>query len=207
MRAHSFSHVSDRDLLRQLASLAVQERTTTAELIACIAEVDARRPYLPAGYPSMHAYCVNQLRLSEDAASKRIQAARIARELPAIFAALAQGQLHLTGVGLLAPHLRKGGADELLKASAHKTKAEIEVLLAARFPSSETLGMVVAIPASGPASRDPHAPAHVEAQASDRVGPWTPHAPAHVESRAPGTKVTPIAAQRFELRVSIGQRL
>ena len=74
MRAHSFSRASDRDLLRQLASLAVQERTATSDLIACIAEVDARRLYVPAGYPSMHAYCVQELRLSEDAASKRIQA-------------------------------------------------------------------------------------------------------------------------------------
>ena len=34
------------------------------------------RLYLPAGYPSMYEYCVNELRLSEDATYKRIQAAR-----------------------------------------------------------------------------------------------------------------------------------
>ena len=57
----------------------------------------------PAGYPSMHAYCVHELRMSEDVASKRIHAARAARNFPAIFAAVADGRLHLSGVCLLAP--------------------------------------------------------------------------------------------------------
>ena len=48
MRAYSLSHVSDHDLLRGLASLVAQDRTTTATLLAHIAEVDARKLYLPA---------------------------------------------------------------------------------------------------------------------------------------------------------------
>ena len=73
MRAYRLDHLDDGDLLRALATLVVQERTTTAALLAHIAEVDARRLYLPAGYPSMYEYCVQELRLSEDAAYKRIQ--------------------------------------------------------------------------------------------------------------------------------------
>jgi len=79
MRAYTLTHLDDAALLRALLELVAQDRATTSALLAHIAEVDARRLYAPAGYPSMHAYCVGALRLSEDAAFKRIQAARAAR--------------------------------------------------------------------------------------------------------------------------------
>ncbi len=143
MRAYSLSHLTDPELLRGLASLIAQDRVTTAALLAHLAEVDARRLYLPAAYPSMYLYCVGELRMSEDSACKRIRAARAARQFPAIFEALADGRLHLSAVVLLAPHLTRENADELLAAAAHKTKAEIEELVARRFPRSETPGRAV----------------------------------------------------------------
>ncbi|MEO5617728.1 MAG: HNH endonuclease, partial [Candidatus Eisenbacteria bacterium] len=134
MKRFSLSHLSNQVLLRSLTALIVQDRATTADLLAHIAEVDARELYLPAAYPSMFAYCVGELRLSEDAAFKRIHAARAARRFPAVFAALAEGRLHLSAVAMLAPHLTGETADELLAAAAHKSKSEIEKLLAERFP-------------------------------------------------------------------------
>src|SRR5881296_445976 len=162
MRTYSLSHLSDRALLRDLTALVAHDRATTARLLAHIAECDARRLYLPAAYPSMFAYCVHELRLSEDAAYKRIQAARVARQFPGIFEAVADGRLHLTGVGLLAPYLTPENADELLAAAAHQSKAEIEELLARRFPRSETLGLLAAVPSSSPARHQQLAPAQVE---------------------------------------------
>ena len=91
MRAFSLAHLSDQELLRSLARLVVQHRATTAAMLAHIAEVDARRLYAPAGYPSMHWYCVRELKLSDDAAFKRIHAARVARKFPAILEALEGG--------------------------------------------------------------------------------------------------------------------
>src|SRR5689334_15684083 len=94
----SLSRLGDLALLRALAALVAQDRLTTASLLAHLAEVDARRLYLAAGHDSMHAYCIAALRFSEAAAYKRIQAARVAREYPALFAAIADGRLHLTAV-------------------------------------------------------------------------------------------------------------
>jgi len=133
MRAYTLTHLSDTVLLRDLASLVARDRATTAALLAHIAEVDARRLYAPAGYESMHAYCVDALHLSEDAAYKRIQAARAARQFPALFAAVADGRLNLTAVCLLAPHLTAENVDELLAASVHQRNTAIRDLLAARF--------------------------------------------------------------------------
>src|SRR5437867_2894124 len=148
MTSYLLSHLADHVLLRDLKVLVSQDRATTAALLAHLAEVDERKLYLPAAHPSMFSYCVHELRMSEDAAYKRIQAARAAREFPAIFAAIADGRLHLSAVIRLAPHLTRESADELLAAAAHKTKAEIELLLAKRFPQPDLPTLVQATAAS-----------------------------------------------------------
>ena len=140
MNSYSLSHLADQVLVKDLKALNSQDRTTTAALLAHIGEMGARRRlFLSAAYPSMHAYCVGELRMSEDMAYKRIQAARAARKFPAIFSSVADGRLHLTAAVLLAPHLlapymTAAKADELITAAAHKTKTEIGLLLAAHFP-------------------------------------------------------------------------
>src|SRR5438034_10018633 len=112
MQSYSLTHLADQTLMRELTGLVTQDRITTAELLAHLAEVDERKLYLPAAYPSMFMYCVQDLRMSEDASLMRIRAARAARQFPAIFRALAGGRLHLTAVHLLAPHLAAGTADK-----------------------------------------------------------------------------------------------
>ena len=134
MHEYTLSKLSDAALLHDLALLVASDRLATARILAHIAEVDARRLYAPAGYPSMYAFCVEELRLSEDAAYKRIQAARAARRFPALFGAVAEGRLHLAAVCLLAPHLTAENAAGLIQAATHRPKAEIEAMLARRFP-------------------------------------------------------------------------
>lgn len=203
MKRYSLSHLSDDSLLRGLVALVAQERVTTADLLAHIAEVDERRLYVPAGYPSMFLYCVQELRLSEDAAAKRIQAARAARRFPAIFESLARGRLHLTAVGLLAPHLVEETAAELLTAAADKTKLEIERLLAERFPKSDLLTWVAAIPASAPGPlTGEHAPAHVDdGQVVANSGVDGPQ-PAR-ERVAIRARVAPLSSRSYALQATI----
>ena len=216
------AHLSDGALLRDLAALVNQDRATTAALLAHLAEVDERRLFLPAAYPSMYAYCVGELRFSEDVASKRIQAARVARRIPAIFTALADGRLHLSAVLLLAPHLTAENARELIETAAHKTKSEIETLLAERFPRTELLPWVQVLATPGAPTPAPnesdrestvkdlqHAPGHVGTCAaqpsSGRVGPGAPSAPGRMEASAPRPKLAPLGPQRFALQLTIGQ--
>jgi hypothetical protein len=193
MQRFSRSHLSDQSLLQSAVTHIGRERTSTAELLADLAEIDARKLYLPAAHPSLFAYCVGELRLSADAAGRRIQAARAARRFPAIFDAVAEGRLHLTAVGLLAPHLTEGTADELMAAATHKTKSEIEQLLAERFPKSDVLSWVVS-------PDEQHALAHVEGE----------HAPAHVQvQQAPGpvahSKVKPLSHQSLSVQFTVSR--
>jgi len=195
MREYTLTHLTDAVLLRELTGLVSRDRETTAMLLAHIAEVDARRAYVPEGYSSMFSYCVEFLRLSEDAASKRIHAARAARLVPALFDALAKGELHLSAVWLLAPHITPDNAEELIEAASHRRKSEVEAFLARRFPTSGVrspltrITPVGSVPAScgGAGLFDEHAPGHVTTE-NGRDG----HAPGHTatmmerDEHAPG---------------------
>ena len=152
MSRYSRSHLSDPDLRRDLRTHSAQERGVTAVVLADIAEFDRRKLYRPDGYSSMFAYCVQALGYSEDAAYARIQAARAARRFPAIFDWLADGRLHLTAVRLLGPHLTRDNVQDLLAGATHKTKAQVETLLAERFPRPDLAPMLRALPASAPSA-------------------------------------------------------
>jgi hypothetical protein len=216
MKAYSLSHLDDHVLLHDLRALVAQDRTTTAAMLAHLAEVDTRKLYLPAAYASMYLYCVGELRLSEDAAFKRIRAARAARQCPAIFAAVADGSLNLSAIVMLAPYLTKENASELLSAAARKTRPELELLLANRFPQPDVATQVRAImPAVVAVTQAPLAAPVMDLSCQLAPGPvvYNPEqAPTREQaSGAPGMsfpprpKLTPLAPERFALQVTIGQ--
>ena len=189
MSRYTLTHLTDSTLLRELKTLVSQERSATALLIAHLAEVDARRLYAPAGYPSLFNYCVEELHFSEESACRRIRAARVAREHPAVFDMLADGRLHLTAVDLLAPRLTPENAGELLAAAVHKSRAGIERLLAERFPQPDLPTLIT-----------PVAP---------QPSPGTIALPAPANNfPSPATvmhKVAPLAPQRFAVQFTMDQ--
>ena len=131
---HELTSISDDDLLRRLAELLRQSRRAEADLVAHVGEVDARRLYAREASPSMFAYCTEVLHLSEAEAYLRIAVARASREHPVLLSMLADGRLHLTAIAKLAPHLTPGNRDALLKRATHKSKREIEELVAELCP-------------------------------------------------------------------------
>ncbi len=85
----------------------------------------------------MFAYCTERLHLSEDVAYLRIRVARAARGHPELLVMLADGQIHLSGIGKLIPHMTPENRDELLKRATHRSKREIEELLAELQPQPD----------------------------------------------------------------------
>jgi hypothetical protein len=75
--------LSDDDLLRGLSNVLRQFRRDEVDLIAHIGEVDERRLYAREASPSMFAWCMEVLHLSEAETALRIGATRAARKLPA----------------------------------------------------------------------------------------------------------------------------
>jgi len=140
------SRLSNEALIQELKESVAQEGPHTARQIALIVEARRRRLYAAAGYPSMYTYCVGELHLSEDAVWKRFQVARAAQTCPAVLEALAEGRVHLSGLTMLATHLTPENVDELLAAATHKSKREIEKVLAGYFPKADLQAQVRAIP-------------------------------------------------------------
>src|SRR5437762_8519751 len=187
MRTHALSHLGDRELLKSLRDLVSQGRVNTAAVLAHLVEVDTRKLFVKEGYPTLYAYCLQGLGLSEDSAFKRIRAARAARDFPVILEAVAEGRLHLSAIVLLAPHLHEDGGDELLAAAEHKTKTQIEALLAWRFPREDVPTRVTPVPAPAPELLT------------------EPVAPGPVDVPTSRPKVTPLAPQRFALQLTMSQ--
>src|SRR5262245_30631454 len=168
-------------------------------MLAHLAEVDARKLYLPAAHPSMFSYCVHELGLPEETAFKRIRVARAARQYPTILEAIAEGRLHLSSVVALAPHLTSENAEDLLAAAGRRSKAELEQLLAERFPR-------------------PDLPTRIEMLSAQQVaqlapGPFEKETPLEpllasepVQAPGPPPRVAALSSEKFGLQVTIGKR-
>ncbi len=138
--------LTDDDLLRGLAELLGQSRRIEADLVAHIGEVEARRLYAREASPSMFVYCTDVLHLSEAEAYLRINAARAAREHPVLLEMLADGRLHLSGIVKLAPHLAPENRDVRLSRAVHKSKRQIEELLAEWAPRPDVPSLIRKLP-------------------------------------------------------------
>jgi hypothetical protein len=223
MKNYSLTHVSDPVLLRDLTEMVAHDRLTTATVLAHIAEVDARRLYVAAGYPSMFVYCVDELHMSEGEAYRRIHAARAAREFPALFAALEDGRLHLAAVSLLAPHLSRENADELILAAAHRRKSEVEELLARLCTPPELPASTRCVPATtykrsqlipgqvaGESARSSDmfemAPGAVGSESAAAVGTFDELAPGQAEEAEATSPQPSPECFRFHLTITKGTR-
>ncbi len=146
MQDNELRSVPDDELLRRLAEILRQSRRVEADLVAHIAEVDARRLYARSASPSMFLYATEVLHLSEAEAYLRIAAARASREHPVLLAMLADGRLHLTAIAKIAPHLTAENREGLLARAAHKSKREIEELVAEVSPRPDVPAVMRRLP-------------------------------------------------------------
>lgn len=133
-----FAELTDDELLAEVKRLVATERRATAALVRSLMELDARRLYLAEGCSSLFAYCTQVLHLSEGGAYNRIEAARTARRYPAVLIALEEGAVTLTTIRLLAPHLTPDNASEVLAGARHKSKRDVEALIASMNPQGDT---------------------------------------------------------------------
>jgi hypothetical protein len=221
MQSNKPSRLSDDELLTEVKRLARCEREATVHLIVYLAELDARRLYLGAGFSSLFAYCTEVLKLSEHEAYHRIAAARTARRFPVLLGMLAEGSLNLTSVRLLAPHLNQNNQEVLLTAALGKSRRGLEELLARRFPQPEVATSIRKLPCPRP-SPDPSAMLAVDrptasgatatgampGPASESSGgtPRSPVLPAPVPSSPfrPRPLVTPLAPERYQITFTVG---
>jgi hypothetical protein len=138
--------LSDDELLRRLADLVGRSRRVEADVVAHIAEVEERRLYAREASRSMFEYCTDVLHFSEPEAYLRIAVARAAREHPLLLTMLADGRAHLSGIAKLAPHLTPANRDALLARAAHKSKRQIQELVAELAPAPDAPAFIRKLP-------------------------------------------------------------
>ncbi len=90
--------------------------------------------------------------MSEDEACRRIHIARLARRFPDLLVRIERGDLTLSTIALLHDMLTEATYEELVEAAAGKTKAEVEALLAKRFPAPDVPAAITVIPTQPPIS-------------------------------------------------------
>jgi len=221
MNIESIAELSDTVLLARVERLVHSERQATAALVAHLAEVANRKLYVAQGYASLFSYCVQALHLSEHAAYNRIEAARAAMRYPAVLTGLARGDVHLTAVRLLSPLFTPENHRDLLAAARHKSKRQVEELIARLRPQPDAPASVRRLPsvkaphpAGEPmASVDPAATATRNVTPSTATGaaPTSPTEPAGVSAgKAVGTPsgastarpgvVAPLGPERYKVQ-------
>jgi hypothetical protein len=189
------SHLSNSELVAAVKSLAGREREATTLLIAHLAELDRRRLYLGAGFPSMFAYCTEVLLLSEAASYNRIEVARAARRFPVILEMLGEGRLNLATVRVVAPRLTTDNHAELLAGAAGKSRRGVEELVARHFPQADVASSIRKLPATTGPVAPPGETASTAASTEERVS-----MPAAPPARAGCPVITPLAPERYQIR-------
>lgn len=220
MPGYSLTHLADSKLAQDLRAGTCDDRAALAMRLAQIAEFDHRRLYLPS-YPSMYQYCLGELKYSEDAACRRIAAARLARRYPEIYTAIAGGRHTLSTILMLENHLLPESAHELIEGASGMTKSGVAHFLAERFPRPDVPTLVRPVELSRPAAPEPAteqtlastsaptaeavqeesglpAPARVDsldvAPAAQRVVPVVAH-----------TRLTPLSPARYAIQVTVSK--
>ena len=187
MQDRPFESLTSGVVLRSLDEEIALGRRCAAKVLGLITEVEIRKLFAD-GYPSLWDFCTRRLHFSENEASLRIETSRAARRFPIITELIADGRLHMSGVRLLRPYLTPETANSLLRASIHKTKKEIEQLIADRFPRLDVATQVVPVPA-----KVLPVPGKVEFPSKSEV--FAPDDPKSMsEPPAPGPDQAPIAA-------------
>ncbi|MEK2690608.1 HNH endonuclease [Bdellovibrio sp. GT3] len=92
----NLSALSNEELTGRLEKLAHSERKITHLVLNHINEMESRRLYAELGFDSMFRYLTRHLKYSEDAAYRRLSAARILKQAPQVAEKLENGTLTLT---------------------------------------------------------------------------------------------------------------
>ncbi len=112
------SQLSNQELEARLKELVVKERKILHVILEHIKEVDTRRLYLERAYSSIYDYLVKELNYSGSAAKRRLEAARLLKDVPAVAHKIQEGSLNLSQIGELSRAIKESEKTTGLKVSA-----------------------------------------------------------------------------------------
>lgn len=138
--------MTNLEIEKKLKSLTQVERRITAEIVDLIREADRRRLPLERGYPSLFAWLIKEFGYSNSAAYRRIQAARLQKDIPELNQMLEAGTVNLSTVSQVQTAIRNHEKTvgpvsvtekrEVVSRIVDKSSADTELVLAEIFPNS-----------------------------------------------------------------------
>jgi hypothetical protein len=199
----NFADLSNDELRAEVWKLAREERLATAALIRGLIEVDVRRLYLADGYSSLFTFCIQALHLSEHAALGRIEVSRAAKRWPALLRHLEDGALTVTNARLLAPHLTESNCEELFAAAKHRSKREVEEIVARLRPQPDVASVVRKLPTAPAKAR-----ALESAPRAPLIAPGDEQGQALAPSpTSPRLVIAPLAPERYKMQFTASKEM
>ena len=131
--------LDSKELRSFVTTSAQNERHHMMRVLYGLQEIERKRLHLEWGFSSLHQFCVEALGYSEGSAARRVQAARLLRDVPEVKAKLEEGTISLSVAAQAqsffyresksARSYTPEGKRELLEKLDHKTSRETEVEL------------------------------------------------------------------------------
>ena len=115
---------SQSQLDQRIKTLAQKERDLLHEVLLTIKEIDSRKAFLELGFGSLFEYLVHGVGYSEGSAQRRIDAARLLKEIPGIAEKIQSGEIKLNQISLV-----QKAAREVFKTQAVKVSAQDKIEL------------------------------------------------------------------------------
>jgi hypothetical protein len=135
----NLKHVTDKTLLEDLKMLVANERIFLTKILHHLREVDDRKLYSDLKFSSLFEYAMKELGYSEASASRRIQAARLLKQIPTIEKKIESGALSLSNLAKAQRSFLSNNINDPKDKKAILTKIEN---MSARQCEKELLGLI-----------------------------------------------------------------
>jgi hypothetical protein len=116
--------LKDQDLEASFQRVVATERKVLHVVIMHVQEVARRRLYLSKGYPSLFSYLTSEMKYSNAAAQRRIEAARLASAVPSVAAKIEAGNINLSHLAEVQSAVKSAESIHQVKVSS-EMKAEL----------------------------------------------------------------------------------
>lgn len=111
-----------QELDLHLKKLAQKERELLHDFLLALREVDARKMYLDFGFGSLFDYLTQSIGYSAGAAQRRIDAARLLRDIPELGPKIASGEIKLVHTSLIQKAARQASKERSQSVSIAEKK-------------------------------------------------------------------------------------
>jgi hypothetical protein len=118
----------------ELKNLAADERRGLVQFLRRLDLLDREGGFELFKCGSAYEYLVREHHLPEGTAWRRVNAMKLVRRFPVLEAALEDGRLNPTQLGILGPVLTAENVDEVVGAATHLTKRQTEELAVSIVP-------------------------------------------------------------------------